>query len=215
MTALSESGASVVDVVSRIERIRNAALKCFAKEGTSSTSLRTVAAAAGVSIGLVQHHFTNKAGLIKAVDDHVLSVVIGIVAPPTPEPPADSVAAIGGRVTDFVSEHPDVVDYVGRALVDGSPLGITIFDTMSAFGMARWMQREERGELRQDVDLTWASMNGIVLALGALLLRGHIERQLPDSFTSDAQLQRWHDAVNELLRQGLFRQPGKDVDPRA
>ena len=35
-----------------------------------------VAAAAGVSVGLVQHHFANKAGLIKAVDDHVLGLVI-------------------------------------------------------------------------------------------------------------------------------------------
>jgi AcrR family transcriptional regulator len=46
---------------SSVERIRNAALKSFATYGTSTTSLRTVAAAAGVSVGLVQHHFANKA----------------------------------------------------------------------------------------------------------------------------------------------------------
>jgi AcrR family transcriptional regulator len=207
MKAVSDRDRIGRDNLSRIERIRNAALISFAKEGISATSLRTVASAAGVSLGLVQHHFVNKAGLIKAVDDYCLSVVIGIVAPPTPEPPADSVAAIGDRVTQVVSEHPDVVDYVGRALVDGSPLGNAIFDTMSAFGTSRWTQRAERGELRDGVDLTWAAINGIVLALGALLLRGHIERQLPESFTSASQLGRWQSAVNQLLRQGLFRQP--------
>ena len=61
---------------SSIERIRSAALKTFAMYGTSATSLRMVAAAAGVSVGLVQHHFANKAGLIKAVDDHVPGLVV-------------------------------------------------------------------------------------------------------------------------------------------
>jgi hypothetical protein len=36
---------------------------------------------------------------------------------------------MGSRVTSLLSEHPEVVDYFGRALLDGSPLGITIFDT--------------------------------------------------------------------------------------
>lgn len=190
---------------SSIERIRSAALKTFAMYGTSATSLRMVAAAAGVSVGLVQHHFANKAGLIKAVDDHVLGVVIGAIAGPLPDPPADTVVEMGGRVTRIVAEDPDVVDYVGRALIDGSPLGTTIFDTLAAFGMVRWNQRYERGETRADLDLTWAAINAMVLALGTLILRGHIERLLPEAFASPDQLQRWQASVNTLLREGLFR----------
>ncbi len=68
-----------------MERIRNAALKIFAAQGASATSLRTVAAAAGVSLGLVQHHFATKAGLIKAVDDHVLALVLTPISQPIPE----------------------------------------------------------------------------------------------------------------------------------
>ncbi len=60
----------------RSERIRNAALKSFAARGAAATSLRAVAADAGVSLGLVQHHFATKAGLIKAVDDYVLASVL-------------------------------------------------------------------------------------------------------------------------------------------
>jgi len=37
-------------------RIRNAALEGFAANGVAATSIRDVAAAAGVSPGLVQHH---------------------------------------------------------------------------------------------------------------------------------------------------------------
>jgi hypothetical protein len=45
---------------------------------------------------------------------------------------------------------------------------------------------------------------------GALILRGHTERQLAEPFTSPTQLDRWQSAVNELLREGLFRHTGND-----
>jgi AcrR family transcriptional regulator len=208
MSVLPEPDGLDVDERSSVERIRNAALKSFATYGTSTTSLRTVAAAAGVSVGLVQHHFGTKAGLIKAVDDHVLGLVIAAIAPPLAEPPADSIAEMGSRVTRIVAEQPDIVDYLGRALIDGSPLGTTIFDTLAGLGVARWNKRNERGETRPEVDLTWAALNALVLPLGTLILRGHIERQLPESFTTPAQLQRWQESVNTLLREGLFRHAG-------
>ena len=204
MSVLPELDGVSAEERSSFERIRHAALTSFAMYGTSGTSLRTVAAAAGVSVGLVQHHFANKAGLIKAVDDHVLGLVISAIAAPIPES-ADSVAEMGSRVTRMIAEHPDIADYVGRALIDGSPLGNTVFDTLAAFGVARWTQRNERGELRPGVDLTWAALNSLVLALGTLILRGHVERQLPEPLNTPTQLERWQDSVNTLLREGLFR----------
>jgi AcrR family transcriptional regulator len=205
MTVLPELGRASADERSRIERIRTAALRSFATHGSSATSLRTVAEAAGVSVGLVQHHFANKAGLIKAVDDHVMTVVVATISQPIAPPPADSIAEMGGRVTRIMAEHPDVVDYVGRALIDGSPLGTTIFDTLAAFGMVRWNQRKERGEVRPEVDVTWAALNSLVLALGTMILRAHAQRQLPEPLATPEQLQRWQDSVNTLLREGLYR----------
>jgi hypothetical protein len=58
--------------------------------------------------------------------------------------------------------------------------------------------------------LTWAALNSLVLALGTLILRGHVERQLPEPFTTPAQLERWQESVNSLLREGLFRQAGDE-----
>ena len=191
MSVLTElEGVTAVEC-SSIARIRSGALRSFATHGATATSLRTVAETAGVSVGLVQHHFGNKAGLIKAVDDHVLGVVIEIIARPIQAPPADSIADMGGRVTEFIAQYPDVVDYVGRALIDGSPLGTTIFDTLAAFGTARWNQRKDNGEARPDIDVTWAALNSLVMALGTLILRGHLERHVPQAFTTNTQLQRW------------------------
>lgn len=196
------------DALSNVERIRHAALTSIATHGTSGTTLRSVAAAAGVSLGLVQHHFATKAGLIKAVDDYVLDLVVTAMARPIPERPADSISDVGSRVQELIADQPDVADYIGRALVDGSPPGATIFDTLPTVGTARWQQRAERGETRPDVDLTWAAINAMLLALGAFSLRSHIDRHLPESFTTSAQLQRWQAAVNSLLREGFIRPPG-------
>jgi AcrR family transcriptional regulator len=207
MTLLPEADRVGAVELTTVERIRNAALRMVAVQGVSGTSLRAVAAAAGVSLGLVQHHFATKAGLIKAVDDYVFAAVINQITQPVPDTTSDSVAEISDRVTAMISENPDVTNYVGRALIDGRPVGYMIFDALLNSGTARWNQRGERGETRPDIDLTWAAVNSLVLALGTFILRGHIERNLPEPLTSPAQLQRWHSSVTMLLREGLFRRP--------
>ena len=204
MTVVQEPERVAEEELSTIQRIRNAALKSFATHGAAATSLRSVAASAGVSLGLVQHHFATKAGLIKAVDDYVLAQVLTAISRPIPEQ-SDSVGEIGDRITTIIAEQTDIADYVGRALIDGSPLGVSIFDALVGFGTARWNQRGERGESRPDLDLTWAAINSLVLALGTFVLRTHIERNIPEPLTSPAQLQRWHASVSMLLREGLFR----------
>ena len=208
MTAVTERARIGGDEFKKLERIRQAALKSFATQGAAGTSLRSVAADAGVSLGLVQHHFETKAGLIKAVDEFVMGVVIEMVSRPVAAPhEKDSIADMGSRITNLLIDHPDVVHYLGRALIDGSEVGITIWDTLSAFGTARWTARKENGEARDDIDVTWAALNSLVLALGTLIVRDHIERQIPGAFTTPDQLERWQHSVNTLLREGLFPQP--------
>lgn len=204
-----EAGGAGAEVPRSIEKIRTAALQSFAAHGTAATTLRGVAAAAGVSLGLVQHHFATKAGLIKAVDDYVVDVVIAPMAEPISEQSTDSVSEVGNRVNRIFAEHPDVATYLGRALVDGSDLGTTIFDNLYEVGTVRWQKRAERGETRPGIDLPWAVINAMILALGAISMRGHIERHMSASFTSPEQLRRWEESVNELLRAGLFRSPGE------
>ena len=124
-----------------------------------------------------------------------------------PASASDSVAEIGDRVTRMIAELPDIVDYVGRALIDSRPVGYMVFDALLNSGTARWNQRGERGETRPDLDLTWAAVNSLVLALGTFILRGHIERNLPQPLTSPEQLRRWQASVTMLLREGLFKRP--------
>jgi TetR/AcrR family transcriptional regulator, regulator of cefoperazone and chloramphenicol sensitivity len=54
--------------------IRDEALRLFSGRGPDGVSVRQIAAAAGVSPGLVLHHFGSKEGLCRAVDEHVLGL---------------------------------------------------------------------------------------------------------------------------------------------
>jgi AcrR family transcriptional regulator len=97
---------------------------------------------------LVQRHFGSKPGLIKAVDDHVMAVIAATIAEPRPGPPGDPVAEVGQRVTSLIGQHPHVVDYLGRALIDGAAIGSAIFDALVATGKARWDQSRSQQLVR-------------------------------------------------------------------
>lgn len=186
-------------------RIRTAALHLFAAQGTASTSLRAVAADAGVSLGLVQHHFATKTGLVNAVNEEVLRVLGAVMAQPIPEPPADPVAEVGRRVITLIVEQPDIVNYLSRTFVDGGSLGTVIFDALVAIGTAQWNELHDHEQTRPDLDRLWAPLHPLILVLGTLILRPHIDRHLPEPFDTPAQLHRWQMAVNTLLRQGQLR----------
>ncbi len=53
-------------------RIRDAAIERFPRDGLKGTTVRAVAADAGVSPALIMHHFGSKEGLHKACDEYVL-----------------------------------------------------------------------------------------------------------------------------------------------
>jgi AcrR family transcriptional regulator len=189
-------------------RIRLAALRCFASVGSEATSLKAVAEAAGVSIGLVQHHFGSKAHLVAAVDDYVLTVIRTTMADPLPRASADPIGGLGERLGVLLAEHPDVVDYLGRSLVTGTEVGASVFDRLAAIGIQRWAEVKKNDLNRPDLDDTWCVLNPLILVLGTILLREHVERQLPDSFTSEAQLQRWQRAFNQLVVSGQLQLKG-------
>jgi AcrR family transcriptional regulator len=54
-------------------RIRDAAIDLFAERGVGPATIRDIAAAAGVSSGLVRHHFGSKDGLRQACDDYAMA----------------------------------------------------------------------------------------------------------------------------------------------
>jgi TetR/AcrR family transcriptional regulator, regulator of cefoperazone and chloramphenicol sensitivity len=165
-----------------------------------------VADAAGVSVGLVQHYFRAKGELIEAVDEHMLTFIADEMnSSPLPESPADPLLEAGSRLTSMIAKRPEVLEYAGRCLVEGEAMGPVIFDGLLHVSV---LQRDEFAKqqlTRDDLDPLWAAMNPLILRVGAIILRHHIERHLPEPFTTPTQLQRWDAAVTTLIREGQLR----------
>lgn len=187
------------------ERIRDAALSCFAVRGIAATTLRAIAETAEVSLGLVQHHFRTKAALTAAVDQYVLQVVSEALEPTRmPEPPSDGLNAAGRRLTGLMVERPDVMTYLGRALAEGGALGSVIFTGLLGISTAQRDEFSRRNNIQPDLDPDWAALNPLILRVGAIILHPYIELHLRESFFIERQLRRWDAAVTSLIRHGQF-----------
>lgn len=121
--------------------IRDAALKQFAEHGFKGATVRSIAHEAGVSVGLLQHHFPTKQALREACDEAVLDVFQ---------------QQLMQSVDDNALTNPDVmaalytastplIRYLARAMVDGSPAAAHVFAEMTAtteaFLSTRWPER--------------------------------------------------------------------------
>ncbi|WP_282782163.1 MULTISPECIES: TetR/AcrR family transcriptional regulator [unclassified Nocardia] len=114
-------------------RIRNAAMDLFAQYGESRVSLRAVAAEAGVTLGLVQHHFKTKAGLIEAVDQLIVDYFAAAVSsiPPTGTT-AQVATARDEAVRRMLHDNPAVVNYVRRAVLEPSETQLRLLESLVA-----------------------------------------------------------------------------------
>ncbi len=188
-----------------LARVRNAALAGFARNGVAATSLRDVAKAAGVSPGLVQHHFATKAALVSAVNDYVVAIATDAFRDvPQGDSPVDVQKELGDRVTAFVAEQPTTLLYVARSVADGDETALQIFDAFVAIARELWRSLAAHGLLREDADVTWTALHPVVFVLGTVLFRDAIERHLPGSFFAPEQLERWNTASSALFRQGVY-----------
>ncbi|OHV04989.1 TetR/AcrR family transcriptional regulator [Mycobacterium talmoniae] len=112
-------------------RIRNAALDLYAQYGEDRVSLRDIASAAGVTLGLVQHHFKTKAGLRDAVDQLVVDYFAHALAEVPAERGTRRVAAARDEaVAAMLRDNPPVVNYVRRALLEPSEDRMHLLDVL-------------------------------------------------------------------------------------
>jgi AcrR family transcriptional regulator len=129
-------------------RIREAATTVFGEQGFG-VGVRAIAAAAGVSPGLVNHHFGSKDGLRQACDDHVRELIrqakMGYMRNPSPKGLLQALAE--------VEEFAPYLAYLMRSLQTGGPLAIEMFEHMVADVESYLRVGIENGSLRAPRDL--------------------------------------------------------------
>jgi TetR/AcrR family transcriptional regulator, regulator of cefoperazone and chloramphenicol sensitivity len=182
------------------ERLIATALVVFGARGIAATSLRTVAAEAGVSPALVVHHFRSKAGLCEAVDREVAALFQAAYEQAGDE----TLAARSMATVALMRERPDVYAYLGRGLVEGSPASSELFRRVFGHSLAEMERLSDAQALSPGIDQTWAALQHVLLLLGPLMLRSPFEAVLGTDLLGDEGLHRWARANERLLRHGIY-----------
>lgn len=162
-------------------RIRDAAITCFADTGVAGTSIRTIAAAAGVSPGLVIHHFGSKAALRSACDEYVDRTLMTR---------KDEAISSGEPVDPLgmlreLRDGPPVTRYLARTLGDGSAPVARLVDAMVADALEVTRHGVEAGIVNPAPDEEARVAILTIWSLGALVLHEHLTRILGEDITAD------------------------------
>ena len=190
-------------------RIRNAALEGFARNGVAATSIREVAQAAGVSAGLVQHHFGTKEALREAVNDYVVSIALDAFADLGTDAAGeeDVLEDIADRITSMVRDHYLALLYVARSAASDDESALGIFSAFVAIADKQFAALKKAGLLQPDVDMRWASLHVVIINLATVLMEPALNSHLDEPLLDPRQLERWNTASTALIRHGLFALP--------
>jgi AcrR family transcriptional regulator len=187
MTVTAAAGASRAvpdpeDLTARA-RIRDAAMLHFGEHGFERATIRGIAETAGVSSGLVRHHFGSKQALREACDDH-LSKAIGRL---NDQVRADSTLG----ETNYVAAARAVVGpyqrYLARALAEGS--AASLFDEMVRLTEEWFAAADSNRPDPPDVDRRSRAAVFTAMALSITVLHQHVSRGMGvDLFTPEGDL---------------------------
>lgn len=182
-------------------RIRDAAITCFAETGISGTTVRAIAARAGVSPGLVIHHFGSKTGLRQECDASVARRIH--------EREAEAMTA--GGVTDplgvvrDLGEDPPVLRYLARTLADDSPEAAGLVDQLVEVGVDLMRQAVDGGMVNPTDDEYARTVVLSMWSFGALVMHRHLQRLLDVDLLGDpTHATRYITAVLDVLTQPVF-----------
>lgn len=192
---------SSIDDLTTTARIREAAIEVFARDGFEGATVRGIAEQAGVSPGLVIHHYGSKQNLRQACDRHVLETAAG-------EKLAMIAGGYGPRLAGYLAEHPEVarqLAYLSRALAEGGELGDQWFDALVVHTTAVLEAGAESQAFTPSADPVARTVVLVAQSLATLVFAPQIARHLGAANLDDpAAYARLGRAVLELYTGGLF-----------
>jgi AcrR family transcriptional regulator len=185
-------------------RIRDAAIETFGTAGFDA-SVRAIATAAGVSPGLVMHHFGSKDGLRAACDEHVLRVIR--------EAETEAFTRSGpGALLHQLAEldrYAPLVGYLVQALLAGGDLAATLLARLTADAEEYLQEAVAAGRMRPSRDPAARAAYLVDIGVGAVL--SFVRRHPPVGSDLRATLRAYAEANSlpalELYTEGLLTDP--------
>ncbi|HLS34368.1 MAG TPA: helix-turn-helix domain-containing protein [Brevibacterium sp.] len=168
-----------------VGRIRQAALSLFATQGVSSTPLRAIAAEAGVTVGLIPHHFGSKNGLRDELERWIVKQYADALA--------QAKAAAGERgatarerqehVNAMLETNPLIKDYMRREFLHPYPGGALLTQLTELIAESVDDMREH-DLVSSGRDRTDQVVTAMVRQLGSLFLQPLVD-QVIDALPGD------------------------------
>lgn len=206
MSSISASldDEDLVDDRTAKARIRDAAIASVAEIGVDGTTARRVAGIAGVSPGLVIHHFGSMEGLRSACDRYVATTIREFKERAMSDGPTlDVLAALRD------APNGPLMGYLARVLADDSPVVASLVDDLVGDAEGYIQQGVESGMLRTSDDPRGRAVVLTLWSLGALVLHQHLRRLLgvdltdPEILTSPTAA-AYVAPVYEIYGDGIF-----------
>jgi TetR/AcrR family transcriptional regulator, regulator of cefoperazone and chloramphenicol sensitivity len=178
-------------------------MELFASQGTT-VSIRQIAAAAGVSPGLVIHHFGSKDGLKDAVDNYAAGFVKDML---------DEASRLGSHSQGLhlaelfagrLEEERALAGYVRRLLYEGGEAGGALFSRLLEATVAGMRSMAEAGVLRRAGDDNLRAAVLLANDLAMILLRDQITAAIGIDPLEKTGLQRWSAEVIDIYTNGIL-----------
>jgi AcrR family transcriptional regulator len=190
------------------ERILDAAIGRFAEHGVAGTSLKAIAAAAGVSQALIVHHFGSKEALREACDARIVGGIREQMR----------AAAAEGAQLDVLeafrrrqAQHASALAYLARCLTDGTPSVVALVDELADETVRVMAQSVENGTYVPTDHPRERALVMLIWSLGAVALHEHVRRLLGADLTGEPEaLLPYLRGATELLTNGLFTEALRD-----
>ena len=187
--------------------IREVAMRLFADRGAAAVTVREIAAAAGVSPGLVMHHYGSKDGLKDAVDRRAVAFfeeMLGELARIGGEGGSASLAELfAARLED----EPSMVEYVRRLLLDGGEAADALFVKLFEATVAGMRSLVDAGIARPAQDERIRTAFLLANDLSLVLLHRQIARATGTDPLIREGLVAWTAAVMDVYTGGVFAAP--------
>ncbi|PAY21940.1 TetR family transcriptional regulator [Dietzia natronolimnaea] len=189
------------------DRILDAAISKFGVHGVKGTSLKAIAAEAGVSQALILHHFGSKDRLHRACDEHVVRLVRqGKESAMGQGPQLDPLQSLRQ-----IEDSRPLLRYLARTLSEGGDHLAQLIDEMVDDAEAYTAAAVEAGLITPSAHPRERVVVLTLWSLGALVLHEHMNRLLGVDFLDTSappeSLAPYMLPVVEMFSQGLL-EPG-------
>ena len=156
-------------------RLLTAALRLFGERGYAATSITDLAAAAGVTRGLIRFHFGSKQGLADAVDQLVIDRLAEMVDAFTSQVTPATITEFFTLRLGQVEREQGLQNYVRRSFLEPTPRNIELFKKMFRVQKRLVQGIAALGARQMPIGDDWLALVSFFLNNGLLVFRPQVE----------------------------------------